>query len=130
MIMIVLVGTLSLWPGKVFDQIAIAQSVVGTWQSQVKTPHGILYMKTLLMPNGQFSKTSRLNSLSTLDTGTYQVGSGYIHFTITDHEPKVYKGTPMTWVKSETTFFRFVGQDRIQCNDRITGAHWEAVRIR
>jgi hypothetical protein len=41
-------------------------------------PHGILYMKTLLMPNGQFSETSRLNNLSTLDTGTYQVGSASI----------------------------------------------------
>jgi hypothetical protein len=129
MIIIALICMFSLWPGKVFNHVAIAQSVVGTWQSQVKTPYGILYTKILLMPNGHFSKTSRLNNLSTLDIGTYQVGSGYIHFTITDHEPKVYMGKTMNWVKSETTFFRFVGEDRMLCNDRITGGHWEAVRI-
>jgi hypothetical protein len=120
----------SFWLGMVFEHDATAQSVVGTWRSQIQTPYGILYGETILMPNGRFSKTARLNDMSTLDLGTYQVGSGYIHFTITDHEPKVYRGKVMTWVKSETTFFQFVGQNRMICNDRITGTRWEAVRIR
>ena len=61
---------------------------------------------------------------------SYTVGEGYIHFNISDHEPKRYGGKRMTWVKSETIFFRFVGPNRMMCHDRITGGSWEAVRIR
>jgi hypothetical protein len=66
----------------------------------------------------------------TKDVGTYTVGEGYIHFNIHDHEPKFYKGKPMSWLKSETVFFQFVGPDRMICNDRITGGRWEAIRVR
>jgi hypothetical protein len=112
------------------QQKAHAQNLLGVWRSQVSTALGTGASETILMPNGKFSKTFRCGNLITWDTGTYSVGEGYIHFEITDHEPKVYNGKRMTWVKSETVFFKFVDQDRIQCHDRITGASWEAVRIR
>jgi hypothetical protein len=82
------------------------------------------------MPKGRFSKTFRCGEMFTKDVGTYTVGEGYIHFNIHDHEPKFYKGKPMSWPNSETVFFQFVGPDRMICNDRITGGRWEAIRVR
>jgi len=109
---------------------AVAQDLIGTWASQVTTPLCVGTAETILMPNGSFSKTFRCGQLVTWDTGMYTVGEGYIHFNITDHEPKKYNGKHMQWVKSETVFFRFIGPNRMMCHDRITGGSWEAVRIR
>ena len=82
------------------------------------------------MPNGSFSKTFRCGGLVTWDVGSYTVGEGYIHFEISDHEPKVYNGKRMQWVKSETVFFRLADPNRMICHDRITGNSWEAMRVR
>ena len=84
-------------------------------------PLGAGVTETILMKNGRFSKTFKVAEMKTLDTGKYTVGQGYIHFDIEDHEPKVYKGKPMHWIKSETVFFQMAGPDRMLCEDRITG---------
>ncbi len=104
--------------------------LTGIWQSQFSSPFGMCSSETILMPKGQFSKKVVCGQMLITDTGTYTVGEGYIHFDIKDHEPKVYKGKKMDWVKSETVFFQFIGPDRLACHDRITGGRWEAVRIR
>lgn len=109
---------------------AAAQDLIGTWSSQISTPICLGTSETTLMPNGGFSKTFRCGQLVTWDTGTYAVGEGYIHFDITDHEPKKYNGKHMHWVKSETVFFKLTGPNRMMCHDRLTGGSWEAVRIR
>ena len=126
-IALALIGLISSWQG-VFA--AAQQDVTGIWRAQFVTAFGACYGETILMPNGRFSKTSKCGEMFTKDVGTYTVGEGYIHFNIQDHEPKFYKGKPMSWVKSETVFFQFVGPDRIMCHDRITGDRWEATRVR
>lgn len=93
-------------------------------------PWGAGFGETILLPNGTFSKTSRIGELFTRDVGRYTVGPGYIHFSIADHEPKIYKGVPMRWVRSETVFFRFMGPDQLSCEDRIIGTRWVACRVR
>jgi hypothetical protein len=104
--------------------------LTGIWQSQFSSPFGMCTSETILMPKGQFSKKVVCGQMLITDTGTYTVGEGYIHFDIKDHEPKVYKGKPMQWVKSETVYFQFIGPDRLACHDRITNGRWEAVRVR
>jgi hypothetical protein len=107
-----------------------AHHLVGIWRAQVSTPWGPGTAETILMKNGRFSKTFKVSEMFTKDSGKYTVGQGYIHFDIEDHEPKVYKGKPMRWVKSETVFFQMDGPDRMLCEDRITGGRWEAFRAR
>jgi hypothetical protein len=64
----------------------------------------------------------------TYDTGTYEVGEGYIHFTVEDHEPKVYQGKEMTWMHSFTYFYQFVDENTIQFEDRVIHTTWTATR--
>ena len=130
LIMLVLFVVLTWWPKMSAGQRSNAESLVGTWQSQIQTPFGLGYGKTILMPDGTFTKTFRAGRMFTWDVGKYTVGRDYLHFTIEDHEPKVYMGQPMHWVKSETIFFRFIGSDRLSCEDRVLGTRWVAYRVR
>ncbi|ABK19651.1 hypothetical protein [Syntrophobacter fumaroxidans] len=111
-------------------QDSTTPNLVGVWRAQVPTPWGPATGETALMPDGRFTKTFRAGQVFTWDTGVYTVGSGYIHFDITDHEPKWYNGVRMHWVKSETVFFQMVGPDQMLCEDRITGSRWQAYRVR
>ncbi len=98
--------------------------VTGIWTSQVSTEYGTVFTQLILEPTGTFSQQVVLGSLMTYDVGTYVVGEGYIHFTVTDHEPKEYQGKPMHWVTSFTYFFTAVDPDTMQVLDRITGNQW------
>lgn len=126
---IAFIGLLAASPLAWGDDTA-AHHLVGIWRAQVATLWGPGAAETILMKNGRFSKTFRAGEMFTKDSGKYTVGHGYIHFDIEDHEPKVYKGKPMRWVKSETVFFQMVGPDHMHCEDRITGGRWEAFRAR
>jgi len=108
-----------------------AQSVVGVWECpNVPTPWGPAHGKTILMPDGTFTKTVRCGEMLTWDKGTYTVGKGYVHYKIHDHEPKAYKGKQMHWIKEETSFFEFVGPDRIVSGNRGGGVRVECYRVR
>jgi hypothetical protein len=122
-----LMGLLAVSP-LVWGDDTAAHHLVGIWRAQVSTPWGPGTAETILMKNGHFSKTFKAGGMFTKDSGKYTVGQGYIHFDIEDHEPKVYMGKPMSWVKSETVFFQLVGPDQMLCEDRITGGRWEAFR--
>ena len=127
-IALVLIGLFLPWQG-VFPA-AKQPDVTGIWRSQFPSPFGMCMGETILMPKGKFSKKVTCGQMVITDAGAYTVGEGYIHFDIKEHEPKIYKGKKMDWVKSETVFFQFVGPDRIMCHDRITGGRWEATRDR
>ena len=127
-IALALIGLILSWQG-VFPA-AKRQDLTGIWQSQFLSPFGMCYGETILMPKGQFSKKVTCGQMVITDVGTYTIGEEYIHFDIKDHEPKIYKGKKMDWVKSETVFYQFIGPDRIKCHDRITGGRWEATRVR
>jgi hypothetical protein len=127
-IALVPISLVLLWQGAF--SAAKQPDLTGIWRSQFSSPFGMCSSETILMPKGQFSKKVICGQMLITDTGTYTVGEGYIHFDIKDHEPKVYKGKPMQWVKSETVYFQFIGPDQISCHDRITGGRWEATRDR
>lgn len=128
-IILTLATFLLAWYGG-FERKANAQALFGTWRAQVRTAFGICTSETVLMPDGQFSKTCRCGALLTWDRGTYAVGQGFVHFNIVDHQPKVYNGKRMTWPNSETVFFEMAGPNQMICHDRITGGSWQAVRVR
>ncbi|MBM4285649.1 MAG: hypothetical protein FJ128_10440 [Deltaproteobacteria bacterium] len=111
------------WPGN-----AGAQSLVGIWRSYLNTAWGLAYQEVIFMANGTFTKSARVGTWMARDVGTYTVGENYVHFNITDHEPKYYLGKPLQWVKSETWFFQFEGADRVVFFDRITNQRWVAHR--
>jgi hypothetical protein len=125
-----LLAVIIAWQGLAWAQGEDAGRLIGIWRSQLQTPWGSGFGETILFPNGTFSKSAKIGDLITRDVGKYTVGPGYIHFTIKDHEPKIYKGVPMHWVKSETVFFRFLGPDQLACEDRVMGSRWVAHRVR
>ncbi len=106
-----------------------AADLTGTWRSRIDSVHGTALVEVILKRNGTFSKTVKWRGLFTYDVGVYSVGNGYIHFRITDHEPKVYKGIQQKWVKSETIFFRLVNRNHMICENRILKTRWEAHRV-
>ena len=108
-----------------------AQSVVGIWQcAQVPTPWGLADGETILKPDGTFSKTVRFGQVVIWDVGTYTVGKGYIHYKIRDHEPKTYKGKPMSWFKEETSYFQFTGPNSIVCGSSPNQLNIKCHRVR
>jgi hypothetical protein len=113
------------------NDVLQAENVVGVWHCpRVQTPWGPADGKTILMPDRTFTKTVKCGDMFTWDKGTYTVGKGYIHYKIEDHEPKMYKGKPMSWIKEETVFFQFVGPDRILCGNPTDPARVECFRGR
>ena len=102
--------------------------LTGSWYSQTDTAYGTVYLQLILEPTDTFSQQARLSDLLTYDVGTYVVGDGYIHFTVTDHQPKVYRNQPMQWVNSFTYFIIPVDQNTMQVEDHVVGTQWTMYR--
>jgi hypothetical protein len=100
----------------------------GIWEAQVDTEFGTVYSELILEPTRTFSQQVLFNDLMTYDTGTYQVGQGFIHFAVENHEPKVYKGQEMTWVNSFTYFYTPVDANSMILEDRIASTRWTVYR--
>jgi hypothetical protein len=100
----------------------------GIWEAQVETDYGTVYSELILEHTRTFSQQVVLGDLMTYDTGTYQVGDGFIHFAVTNHEPKVYKGKDMTWVNSFTYFYTPVDANSMTLEDHIAGTRWTVYR--
>jgi hypothetical protein len=109
-------------------QIPAQFKLTGIWYSQTSTAYGTLSTQLILEPTGAFSQQSTLGDLLTYDVGTYVVGEGFIHFTVTDHQPKVYRNQPMQWVTSFTYFITPADQNTMQVEDRVVGTHWTMYR--
>jgi hypothetical protein len=58
----------------------------------------------------------------TLDTGAYDVGGGWIRFSVTHHEPNEYKGQPLNRLTGWTYTYTFFDEDTIEFEDKILGA--------
>ena len=98
--------------------------IFGIWKSAVNTIYGTMYTELVLQPNKKFSQTAVLNNLMTWDIGTVELGDGYVHFLVQDHEPKVYNGKQMSWAKSFTYFYTVVDENTIACEDRVVNTRW------
>ena len=118
--------------------------IVGVWESQVQTGYGVLYIQLILGPAKQFSQQAILGGLMTYDVGTYQVGEGFIHFDVLDHEPKKYhhknddsdsdndndsdNDTEMHWLTSWTYFYTVVDENTMTFEDRTANSSWTVRR--
>ncbi|MCX5976241.1 MAG: hypothetical protein NTV33_05295 [Coprothermobacterota bacterium] len=104
--------------------------LVGIWISSGESVYGPYSSETILQRDGRFSQTVRAGELMTYDTGTYTVlpEGKAIHFTVLDHEPKTYKGRPMDWVNSFTTFYQTIDADTMIWEDHIAGSRWQVTR--
>ncbi len=100
----------------------------GIWNSQAQTTYGILYTQLILDETLRFSQQAVMNHLMTLDIGAYQIGDGFLHFVVEDHEPKKYNDQDMTWVKSFTCFFTVVNDNTMIFEDRIMQSRWTVYR--
>ena len=102
--------------------------IVGIWASQQQTAYGTIYTQVILERTGTYSMQAWWSDLLTYETGTYQVGDGFIHFMLTNYEPKIYKGRwmsrPMTW----TAWYTIVDQNTMEWEDRIVKSRWTVYR--
>ena len=92
------------------------------------TGNGIVYTQLILEHTGTFSQVVTWGDLMTYDVGIYEVGDGFIHFSVTDHEPKEYLGQEMTWVNSFTYFITPIDQNTMVVEDRIMNTQWTMYR--
>jgi hypothetical protein len=102
--------------------------VTGIWESDVDSGAGTVSTELILEPTGTFSQTVTWNELITYDTGQYTIVGDAIHFTVTNHEPKVYKGQPMSYVTSFTYFITPIDDYTIIIEDHIANTQWEMYR--
>jgi hypothetical protein len=102
--------------------------IFGIWKATVQSPYGAMAIELVLQPNKKFSQTAVLNNMMTYDTGTVELGEGYIHFVVQDHEPKVYNGVPMKWLQSWTYFYTVVDANTMTFEDRIANSRWNVYR--
>lgn len=103
--------------------------LTGIWESQTDTGFGTtMYTELIINPNKTFSQQVTVADLMAYDTGIYEVGEGFIHFVVQDHEPKVYKGKQMSWITSFTYFYTPVDANTVAFEDRVAGSQWTAYR--
>lgn len=99
--------------------VAYAQNIVGIWdcQSLSPTPFGMCRGQTILMANGNFSRSNQCGNLMAGDEGTYKAGDGYIHYNIGNCWPTTYHGSTMHCLKSETVYFQWVDANTVRTQD-------------
>ncbi len=107
-----------------------AIKLAGIWESQMTTGFGTMYSQMILHPNKSYSYQVILGDLMTWETGTYEPGEGFIHFSVLNYEPKVYKGTTMSRPTSWTVFYTVVDENTMIWEDRVLGTQWTVYRRR
>ncbi len=107
-----------------------AISLPGIWESQTMTGYGVIYSQMILQPNNSYSYQVVLGDLVTWETGIYEAGEGFVHFSVLDYEPKVYKGTVMSRPTSWTVFYTVVDENTMIWEDRVLGTQWTVHRRR
>lgn len=117
-------------PPQVPQQPSAAINPVGIWESQITTGYGVIYTQMILQPNGNYSYQVVLGDLMTWEVGLYEVGQGFIHFSLRDYGPTTYKGTELSRPMSWTVFYTVVDEDTMVWEDRVLGTQWTVHRRR
>lgn len=94
------------------------------------TEYGTVYSQMILQRNGTYSYQVRLGDLLTYEVGMFQVLDGFIHFSLQDYEPKVYKGRQMDRPQSWGVYYTVVDENTMIWEDRIIGTRWTVYRQR
>jgi hypothetical protein len=102
----------------------------GVWKTTASTIYGQLTVELILKPDKHFSQLSTMNGLMAFDEGTIEIveKENFIHFVVTDHEPKQYNGVEITWLKSWGYFYKVLDKDRMEFEDRIVKERWTVHR--
>jgi hypothetical protein len=100
----------------------------GIWQSQEPTPYGTVYSQVILAPDETYSMQTWWLDLLSYEVGVYTLGDGFIHFTVTDYEPKWYKGHWMSRPTSWTAWYTIQDQDTMIWEDRTINTRWTVRR--
>ena len=103
-------------------------TMLGAFAIVKSTDYGLVSAELILEPTGAFSQQVTLGSLLTCDVGTYVVGDGFIHFTVTGHQPGEYAGKEMHWLTSFTYFYTPIDVNSMQLADRVAGTQWTMYR--
>jgi hypothetical protein len=104
------------------------KTIYGLWRAAVNTPWGVLNTELLLKPDRKFSQLATMNGLLTYDEGDIEVSGVFIHFTVTDHQPKKYNGQDMKWLESFGYFYKVIDHDTMEFEDRIAKERWTVHR--
>jgi hypothetical protein len=103
---------------------AAGDAFVGVWRATIPTPYGDLSLELILQPNDRFSQMSKLAGYMAYDEGHIEVTGNFIHFVVTDHEPKKQNGYDITWLESWGYYYTIVDQNRMEFEDRLAGQRW------
>jgi hypothetical protein len=104
------------------------KTIYGIWRVAVDTPYGVLNTELILKPDRRFSQLATMNGLLTYDEGDIEVSAKFIHFTVTDHQPKKYNGQDMKWLESFGYYYTVINHDTMEFEDRIAKERWTVHR--
>lgn len=104
--------------------------LVGIWEAQTPTEYGVVFSQMILQPNGSYSYQVVLGDLMTWETGFYEVGPSYIHFSLQNYGPTTYKGTELSRPMSWTVFYTVVDENTMVWEDAVLGNRWTVHRRR
>lgn len=96
----------------------------GVWRAGIPTPYGDLHLELILQPDSRFSQISTMNGLMAYDVGNVELVENFIHFVVTDHEPKEYNGTRIRWLESFGYYYTVVDAHTMELEDRVQQARW------
>lgn len=108
----------------------VAFNLVGIWEAQIPTAYGVMFTQMILQPNGSYSYQVVLGDLMTWETGFYETGPGYIHFSLQNYGPTTYKSTELSRPMSWSVFYTVVDADTMVWEDRVLGSQWTVRRRR
>ena len=96
-------GLLVLAAAGVVAQAALSPAaLVGKWQGVERTGPIAIAGQVLFFQNGTYQRYHVAGALQAIDTGSFQVAQNWIHFYVTDYQPKSYGGKPMAPPPSDT----------------------------
>jgi hypothetical protein len=98
----------------------------GVWKTTASTIYGQLTVELILKPDKHFSQLSKMNGLMAYDEGTIEIveKEHFIHFEVTDHEPKQHNGVEIKWLKSWGCFYKVLDKDTMEFEDRVVKERW------
>jgi hypothetical protein len=104
--------------------------IFGIWKTTASTIYGQLTVELLMKPDKHFSQLSKMNDLMAFDEGTIKIveKEHFIHFEVTDHEPKQHNGVEIKWLKSWGYFYQVIDKDTMEFEDRIVNERWKVHR--
>jgi hypothetical protein len=77
-------------------------ALVGKWQGVERTGPIAIAGQVLFFQNGTYQRYHVAGALQAIDSGSFQVAQNWIHFYVTDYQPKSYGGKRLAPPPSDT----------------------------